>query len=110
MHFLYLTLAIVAEVAATTALKACEGFTRPLPSLVVLAGYGIAFYFLALTLKSLPIGVVYAIWSGVGTALVCIAAWLIYHQPLDKPAIAGIGLIIAGVLVLNVFSTSATHA
>lgn len=110
MHFLYLTLAIVTEVAATTALKTCEGFTRPLPSFAVVAGYGIAFYFLALTLKTLPVGIVYAIWSGAGTALVCIAAWLIHGQALGKPAIAGIGLIIAGVVVLNVFSTSAPHA
>ncbi|MDR0702290.1 MAG: QacE family quaternary ammonium compound efflux SMR transporter [Azoarcus sp.] len=109
MHFLYLALAIVAEVIATTALKACEGFTRPLPSLIVIAGYGITFYFLALTLKALPVGLIYAIWSGAGIVLVSLAAWLIYGQTLDKPAILGIGLIVAGVAVINVFSKSMPH-
>ncbi|MDR2030745.1 MAG: QacE family quaternary ammonium compound efflux SMR transporter [Azoarcus sp.] len=109
MHFLHLTLAIVAEVIATTALKACEGFTRPLPSLVVIVGYIIALYFLALAQKALPVGLIYAIWSGVGIVLVSIAAWLIYGQVLDKPAILGLVLIVAGVVVINVFSKSIPH-
>ncbi|MDR2259901.1 MAG: QacE family quaternary ammonium compound efflux SMR transporter [Azoarcus sp.] len=109
MHFFYLAIAVVAEVIATTALKACEGFTRPLPSLVVIAGYGITFYFLALAQKTIPLGLIYAIWSGAGIVLISIAAWLIYGQALDKPAILGLALIVAGVVVINVFSKSVPH-
>lgn len=105
-HWLYLGIAIVAEVIATSALKAAEGFSRPGPSLIVVAGYAAAFYFLSLTLRALPIGIVYAIWSGAGIALVALLAWLLYGQTLDLPALIGIGLIVAGVVVLNVFSSS----
>jgi small multidrug resistance pump len=96
----------VSEVIATSALKAAQGFTRWLPSLLVVAGYASAFYFLSLTLRSIPLGVSYAIWSGVGVALVTLVGWALYDQRLDLPAFIGIGLIIAGVLILNIFSKS----
>lgn len=109
MNYLYLTIAIVSEVIATSALKAASGFTRLVPSLLVVVGYASAFYFLSLTLRTIPLGVAYAIWSGVGVALVTAVAWVFYGQRLDLPAIIGLALIIAGVLVLNLFSKSATH-
>ena len=109
MNYLYLTIAIVSEVIATSALKAASGFTRLGPSLLVVVGYASAFYFLSLTLRTIPLGVAYAIWSGVGVALVTAVAWVFYGQRLDWPAIIGLALIIAGVLVLNLFSKSATH-
>ena len=109
MNYLYLTIAIVSEVVATSALKAASGFTRLGPSLLVVVGYASAFYFLSLTLRTIPLGVAYAIWSGVGVALVTAVAWVFYGQRLDWPAIIGLALIIAGVLVLNLFSKSAAH-
>lgn len=107
--WIYLVIAIVAEVIATSALKASLGFTRAGPSAVVVVGYGIAFYFLSLALQTLPVGVTYAIWSGVGIVLITLFAWLAYGQALDLPAIVGLALIIAGVVVLNVFSRSVAH-
>jgi small multidrug resistance pump len=101
--------AIVAEVVATSALKASENFTRLTPSLLVVAGYGVAFICLSMTLKTLPLGVAYAIWSGIGTALVAVLGWLVYRQQLDLPAITGISLIIIGTIVLNLFSKVAAH-
>lgn len=106
MQWLFLAVAIVAEVAATSALKAAEGFTRLGPSLIVVAGYAVSFYFLSLTLRSIPVGIVYAIWSGIGIALITLVGWIVYHQSLDTPGLVGIGLIVAGVIVLNVFSRS----
>ena len=105
----YLGVAIVSEVAATSALKASEGFTRLWPSLLVVAGYAAAFYFLSLTLKSIPVAVAYAVWSGVGIALIAIIGWLLFGQALDLPGIVGITLIVAGVLVLNLFSKTSGH-
>lgn len=107
--YLLLLLAIVAEVIATSALKAAESFTRPIPSLIVVAGYVVAFTCLAMTLKTLPLGVAYAIWSGVGTALVAVVGWLYYKQELDLGAILGVALIIAGTIVLNLFSKVSAH-
>jgi len=104
--YVYLAVAIVAEVIGTSALKAAAGFTRPLPSLVVVVGYGIAFYFLSLALKFIPVGVAYAIWSGVGVALITLIGWLVFRQRLDAGALAGIALIVAGVIVIQVFSTA----
>lgn len=98
---MYLTMAIVAEVIATTMLKASEGFTRLWPSLLVVLGYGVAFWGLSMVVKSMPLGIVYAIWSGMGIVLVSVAAVFVYQQKLDWPAIVGMGLIIAGVLVIN---------
>ena len=107
MRYCYLALAIVSEVVGTSTLKACAGFTRPLPSLVVVVGYASAFYFLSLTLRTLPIGITYAIWSGVGTALVTAAAWIFYGQRLDLGAMLGLSLITSGVVVLQLFSKMA---
>ena len=104
MHWLYLALAIGAEVIATSALKSAAGFTRLLPSIVVVLGYGAAFYFLSLTLKTIPVGVAYAILSGAGIVLISTAAWLLYGQKLDAAAIIGMGLIVAGVLVIQLLS------
>ncbi|HEX2841936.1 DMT family transporter [Hyphomicrobium sp.] len=103
---LALIIAILAEVAATSALKASDGFKNVVPSIIVIVGYGTAFYFLSLALRSIPMGVAYAIWSGVGIVLISMAGWLVYGQKLDLPAIAGMGLIVAGVFVLNVLSKS----
>jgi len=107
MSYLYLVIAIVAEVIGTSALKATEGFTRPLPSLVVVVGYAAAFYFLSLTLKVIPVGIAYAIWSGVGVALITLIGWVLFKQRLDAPALAGLALIVAGVVVIQVFSGAA---
>lgn len=104
MPWIYLAIAIVSEVVATTALKSVEGFTRWAPSLMVIIGYGSAFYFLSLTLRVIPVGIAYAIWSGVGLVLICALGWVIYRQPLDFAALAGIALIVAGVAVLSLFS------
>lgn len=109
MTYLYLAIAIVAEVVATSFLKSCEGFTRLWPSVVVLVGYAFAFYFLSLTLRSLSVGIVYAIWSGVGIVLVSLIAWILFGQKLDLPAMVGMALIIVGVAVINLFSKSVAH-
>lgn len=109
MNYAYLALAIVAEVVATSCLKWSEGFTRLWPSVVTVLGYGIAFYFLSLTLRTIPTGIAYAIWSGVGVVLIVTVAWLFQGQKLDAPAIVGIGLIIAGVAVMNLFSKALVH-
>lgn len=106
---LALLIAITAEVVATSALKASLGFTRLGPSLVVVAGYGVAFYCLSLTLNSFPLGVVYAVWSGVGLVLITLVGLLVYGQRLDAGAVVGIALIAAGVVVLNVYSGVAGH-
>lgn len=108
-NWLFLFVAIFAEVIATSSLKASSGFSRLGPSLLAVAGYGVAFYCLSLTLRTIPVGVAYAIWSGVGIVLVTLIAWLIFGQKLDLPAVAGMALIIAGVVVLNLFSKSAVH-
>lgn len=109
-QWIFLSVAIVSEVIATSALKASEGFSRLWPSLVVVVGYAIAFYFLSLTLRTVPVGVAYAIWSGVGVALITLIAWIFFGQALDIPAIIGLLLIVAGVIVLNVFSKSVSHS
>jgi small multidrug resistance pump len=108
MPWLYLIVAITGEVIGTTALKASEGFTRAGPAALVIIGYAVAFYFLALVLRYIPLGVTYAIWAGSGVAAVTLIGWVVYGQRLDWPALLGIGLIIAGVLVLNLWS-GATH-
>lgn len=107
--YLWLAIAIVAEVIATSTMRATMGFTRLVPSLVTVAGYAVAFYCLSLALRTLPTGVAYAIWSGVGIVLVAGIAWGLQGQRLDPAAILGMGLIIAGVIVLNLFSTSVAH-
>ena len=107
MHWIYLAIAIVAEVIGTSALKASDGFTKLYQSLVVAVSYGISFYCLSLTLRTVPVGIAYAIWSGVGVVLVSLIGWLVFNQKLDLPALLGITLIAAGVAVLNLFSKSA---
>ena len=109
LPWLFLAVAIVAEVVGTSFLKASAGFTKPLPVVTVVLGYGLSFYFLSLTLETLPVGIAYAVWSGVGLVLITAVAWVAYGQTLDLPAVIGMGLILAGVLILNLFSTAAGH-
>jgi small multidrug resistance pump len=104
MQWLYLSIAILAEVIATSSLKAAEGFTRLIPSLIVVFGYGTAFYFLSLTLRTMQVGTAYAIWSGVGTVIISLVAWLFYNQKLDAPSILGMALIISGVIIIKFLS------
>ena len=108
MSYLYLAIAIVSEVIGTVALKASEEFTRPVPSLIMALGYASAFYFLTLTLRTIPVGIAYAIWSGCGVVLICAISWILFRQSLDAPAILGIGLIAVGVVVINAFSGAST--
>lgn len=107
--YLYLGAAIVAEVIATSLLKTSQGFTRLWPSVATVIGYAISFYCLAQTLGSVPTGVAYAIWSGVGIVLISLIAWWVFGQTLDVPALIGMGLIVAGVVVINLFSKSVAH-
>ncbi|NTV65674.1 MAG: multidrug efflux SMR transporter [Oscillochloris sp.] len=93
--------AITSEVIATTSLKISAGFSKPLPSLIVVVGYGLSFYLLSLSLKQIPLGTAYAIWSGLGTAATAVIGVLLWKEVLDLPRLLGIGLIIAGVIVLN---------
>jgi multidrug transporter EmrE-like cation transporter len=104
--YLTLGIAIVAEVVATSALKASDGFTRAVPALIVITGYSIAFYCMSLTLRTVPVGIAYAIWCGLGMALISLAAFMLYGQKIDVPGWIGITLILCGVVVLNVFSSS----
>lgn len=107
--YLLLVLAIVAEVLATSALKASNGMTRWVPGVITVVGYGVSFYALSLVLQTIPTGVAYAIWSGVGIVLISLIGWVAFGQSLDAPALIGMGLILAGVLVINLFSRSAAH-
>lgn len=109
MPYIYLVIAIIAEVAATSALKASEEFTKWLPSLIVIVGYSIAFYCLSVVLKSIPVGITYAIWSAMGIALVTIIAAIVYKQVPDLAAVVGILFIVTGVVILNLFSKMAVH-
>lgn len=107
--YIYLAIAIIAEVIATTSMKALDGFSRPLPLLLVVVGYSISFWMLSLVVKTIPVGIAYAVWAGLGIVLVSIAAALIYQQKLDPPAILGMALIVAGVVVIQLFSGSTGH-
>lgn len=109
LSWAYLLTAIVAEVIATSALKASDGFSKLLPSVITVAGYAVAFYCLSLTLRHIPVGVAYAVWSGLGVVLITAVAWLVFGQKLDLPALIGMGLIVAGVVVMNVFSKATAH-
>ena len=104
--WLLLSVAILAEVVATSALKSCDGFSKLGPSIAVLLGYALAFYCLSLTLRVLPIGITYAVWSGVGLVFVTLIGWIAFQQRPDLPALIGMGLILAGVLTIQVFSKS----
>jgi small multidrug resistance pump len=107
MDRIFLAVAILSEVAATSALKSSEGFSRLLPSIIVVIGYGVSFFLLSLALRSIPVAVAYAIWSGVGQALIAAVAWFAFRQTLNAGELAGMGLIVAGVVTLGFFSSSA---
>ncbi len=109
MTYTYLAIAIIAEVIATNALKASEGFTKLIPSGIVVVGYGAAFYLLSLVLKELPVGITYAMWAGLGIVLVAIVAAVTFKQVPDFPAILGMLMIVSGVVVINVFSKTVSH-
>ena len=109
MSYVYLAIAILAEVVGTVALKASGEFTKIVPSTVVVIGYAVSFYFLALTLRTIPLGITYAIWSGVGIVLIALSGALVYRQIPDLPAMIGMALILVGVVVINVFSKTVSH-
>lgn len=109
MHYIYLIFAIFAETIGTTALQASQQFSRLWPSVLVVIAYGISFYLLALALKFMPVGIVYAIWSGLGIVMIAIIGFVVFGQRLDLPAVLGLSLIIVGILVIHLFSNSATH-
>jgi small multidrug resistance pump len=104
--WLLLSIAILSEVVATSALNASDGFRKFWPALITVVGYASSFYFLAQVLRHIPVGITYAVWCGVGIVLISLIGWVVFKQALDTPALIGIGLILAGVLVLNVFSKS----
>lgn len=106
---IYLIIAIVSEVIATSALRATEGFTRPWPVVLVVVGYGASFYCLAQVLRSIPVGIAYAVWSGLGIVLITLVAAVLYRQVPDLPAVLGMALIVAGVVVINLFSRTVGH-
>jgi small multidrug resistance pump len=107
--YLYLTVAIIFEVIGTSALKASDTFTRLVPSLVTLVAYPVCFFFLALSLRTIPVGIAYAMWSGLGIVLIALIGWFWFKQTLDGPALLGLALIIAGIVVANTFSQSLPH-
>ncbi|WP_299921619.1 SMR family transporter [uncultured Pelagimonas sp.] len=109
MPYLILALAILAETIGTTALQASQQFTKPLPALITVIGYGAAFYLLSIALKTFPVGIAYAMWSGLGIVLIAAIGFVVFGQKLDLPAVIGMGFIIVGIAVINLFSNSATH-
>jgi small multidrug resistance pump len=109
-NWLFLLAAIVAEVIGTSALKASEEFSKPIPSVLVLLGYGTSFYFLSLTLKAIPVGIAYAVWSGMGIVLISLTAWILFGQKIDGWGLLGMSLILIGVLILNLLSKTSNHS
>jgi small multidrug resistance pump len=109
MAYIYLAIAIIAEVASTSALKASDEFTKLIPSLIVIVGYGASFYLLTLVLRTIPVAITYAVWSGAGIVLVAIIGVILYKQIPDIPAVIGMGLIIAGISIINFYSKTITH-
>jgi len=109
MPYLYLAIAVAFETIGTSAMQASQQFTRLWPSVLVIIGYAISFYFMALTLRYMPVGIVYALWSGLGIILIALIGYSIFGQKLDLPAIAGLGLIIAGIVVIQLFSNTTAH-
>jgi small multidrug resistance pump len=109
LTYVYLVFAVICEVIGTSTLKATQGFTQPIPTIVTLCAYFVAFYVLSLTLDTIPVGIAYAIWAGIGVVLVPLIGWYFYDQALDWPAIAGITLILVGVLLINLFSEAGKH-
>jgi small multidrug resistance pump len=108
-HFITLIFAVIFETIGTTALQASQQFTKLGPSIIVMIAYAAAFYLLALTLKTMPVGIMYAIWSGSGIVLIALIGWVVFRQTLDWPAVLGMALILAGIVIIQVFSKSATH-
>jgi small multidrug resistance pump len=108
-YWLFLLAAIISEVTATSSLKASAGFTKIMPSVVVVVGYALSFYFLSLVLKAIPIGIAYAVWAGLGIVLLAVVGWIVFGQALDAPALLGMALILAGIIILNVFSNTVSH-
>ncbi len=108
-HFITLIFAVIFETIGTTALQASQQFTKLGPSIIVVIAYAAAFYLLALTLKTMPVGIMYAIWSGSGIVLIAVIGWVVFRQTLDWPAVLGMALILAGIVIIQVFSKSATH-
>ncbi len=108
-HVIYLIIAVIAETIGTTALQSSQQFTRFWPSVLVVVAYAISFYLLALTLKYMPVGIMYALWSGLGIILIAGIGYLVFGQKLDAPAFIGLGLIIAGIMMINVFSNTSLH-
>jgi small multidrug resistance pump len=109
MAYLYLALAILAETIGTSALKASEEFTKLIPSIIVFTGYGVSFYFMSLVLRTIPVGITYAVWSGVGIVLIAVVGAILYKQIPDLPAVIGMGLIILGVVIIQLFSKTIAH-
>lgn len=109
MHWVYLAAAILFETIGTTALKASDGFTRALPSVLVVLAYGVSFWLLAQVLRVMPVGIASAVWSGLGICLIAAIGWLVFGQRLDTPALLGMTLIIAGIVIINLFSTATPH-
>ena len=109
MPYLYLAIAVAFEAIGTSAMQASQQFTRLWPSVLVVVGYAISFYFMALTLRFMPVGIVYALWSGLGIILIALIGYAVFGQKLDLPAIAGLGLIIAGIVVIQLFSNATAH-
>jgi small multidrug resistance pump len=109
VHYIYLIIAVAAETVGTTALQASQQFSKLMPSIIVLFAYGFSFYMMGLTLKHMPVGIVYAIWSGLGIVFIAAIGYLVFRQSLDLPAVFGMGLIITGILVIHLFSKSSGH-
>ena len=109
LHYVYLIIAVAAETIGTSALQASQQFSRLGPSIVVVISYGLAFYLLSLTLRTLPVGIMYAIWSGLGIVLIAFIGWAVFGQRLDLPAVLGMSMILGGILVIHLFSATTTH-
>lgn len=107
--YVILALAVLAETIGTTALQASQQFTRPLPSLLVVVAYATSFYLLSITLRTMPVGIVYAFWSGLGIIMIATIGWIVFGQRLDLPAVAGLAMIIGGIAVIHLFSATSTH-
>ncbi|MBL3704522.1 QacE family quaternary ammonium compound efflux SMR transporter [Sulfitobacter sp. BDSS02] len=109
LHYVYLIMAVLAETVGTSALQASQQFTRFWPSLIVVISYAISFFLLSMTLRVMPVGVVYAIWSGLGILFIAIIGWVLFRQSLDLPAVIGLCMIIGGICIIQLFSSSTTH-
>lgn len=109
VHYFYLIAAVVAETIGTSALQASQQFTRLWPSVLVVVAYAVSFYLLSLTLRYMPVGIMYAMWSGLGIVLIALIGWLVFAQKLDLPAVIGMGLIVTGIVIIQMFSNTSAH-